>query len=289
MIAGIIHNTSKDQSVSYVRTIKDTILRISDTEGIPWTVLTYEDGTPDDLIKASDIVISVGGDGTFLKTASRIMTLKEESTPVLGFNLGTLGLLTECESDNFEQAVSKLIKGEYFIEDRRVLKATVCDESGKVKFEDYALNDCVIERASLTGVAYLELRISGNFVDNYPCDGIVIATQTGSTAYSMSAGGPIVEPGNDVTVVTPVCAHFTDGRPIVAKATSPIEISLCREHPGLFVTADGHSSVNFGYGDRLFCSAAEKCVKIIRIDPPNFYVALRNKAQERRRKLQHEI
>ena len=162
------------------------------------------------------------------------------------------------------------------------------DSEGKMLYKTTAINDCVLTRGTLAKVAYINLFINGALVDTYPCDGIVVATQTGSTAYSLSAGGPIVEPGNDIIVVTPICAHYIDGRAIVARSTSKIEMEMCRAHSQMFVTADGYANIQFPEKGKLICSKGDKKVRIIRIDPPNFYEALRKKASERRERVLHE-
>ncbi len=286
MKVGIIYNETKTQSKQYVDLLREAILRISlELTGDAWTVVDQRNADLPSLAQQVDMLISVGGDGTFLKTAYYAIL---NDVPVFGFNLGTFGLLTEFDADDPEQCIRKLISGNYVVEDRRTLKVEVRDNSGALRFSEYALNDCVIERNALSGVAYISLSINGTFVDTYPCNGIVVATQTGSTAYSLSAGGPIVEPGNDVNVVTPVCAHSTDSRPIVTRVGSSLELSLCRGHDSMFVSVDGHRNTEFKQEDLLLCLPSEKTLKIVRIDPPDFYEALRRKSQERRRKLADE-
>ena len=286
MKVGIIYNETKAQSKQYVDLLREAILRISlELTGSTWCVVDQGNDSLPSLAEQVDLLISVGGDGTFLKTAYYAIL---NDVPVFGFNLGTFGLLTEFDPNAPEQCIRKLVSGKYDVEDRRTLKVEVRNCAGDIIFREYALNDCVIERNALSGVAYISLCINGNFVDTYPCNGIVVATQTGSTAYSLSAGGPIVEPGNDVNVITPVCAHSTDSRPIVTRVGSKLELSLCRNHNSMFVSVDGHRNTEFKYEDRLLCLPSEKTLKIIRIDPPDFYEALRRKSQERRRKLADE-
>ena len=283
---GIIYNDSKIQSRQYVELLRDAILRISqEVTGEAWWVVDQCEPDLTALAKQVDMLISVGGDGTFLQTAYHAIL---NDIPVFGYNLGTFGLLTEFDAEDPEQSIRKLVSGEYVVEDRRTMKVEVRDSSGNLVFSEYALNDCVIERNALSGVAYISLSINGNYVDTYPCNGIVVATQTGSTAYSLSAGGPIVEPGNDVNVVTPVCAHSMDSRPIVTRVGSAVEMWLCRKHESMFVSVDGHRNTTFQWDQRLACLPCEKVLKIVRIDPPDFYEAFRCKSQERRRKLANE-
>lgn len=286
MKVGIIYNETIVRSQQYVELLRDAILRISyELTGSTWSVVDECINNLPSVVGQVDLLISVGGDGTFLKTAYYAIL---NDVPVFGFNFGTFGLLTEFDPNAPEQCIRKLVSGKYEVEDRRTLKVEVRNCAGDLIFSEYALNDCVVERNALSGVAYISLCINGNYVDTYPCNGIVVATQTGSTAYSLSAGGPIVEPGNDVNVVTPVCTHSTDSRPIVTRAGSKLELCLCRNHEGMFVSVDGHRNTKFKFKDHLLCLPSEKTLKIIRIDPPDFYEALRCKSQERRRKLADE-
>lgn len=288
MTVGIIYNKNKKESVHYVKLLKEAILSIGGKESVHgeiWDVIDSGELKKDSVAASSDMLISIGGDGTFLKTAAKAF---QRELPVFGFHLGTLGLLTEFDKNDLENTVLRLIKGDYIIEERMTLNVKVISEKGEILFNKDAINDCVLTRATLSKVAYINLYINKAFVDTYPCDGIIAATQTGSTAYSLSAGGPIVEPGNDVIVVTPICAHYTDGRSIVARCTSEIEMSLCKSHGQMFVTVDGFENFQIPDKAAVKCSKGAKNVKIIRIDPPNFYEALRRKTLERRDRIHHE-
>ena len=222
MKVGLLYNKKKSESVHYVKLLKQKIEEISQKEsadGKMWQVTESSDYFDNDVVDNADLLISIGGDGTFLKTASVAI---KRGLPVLGFHLGTLGLLTEFDKSDMDNTVRRLVKGDYVIEERMTLNVDIEDETGNVLFSKTTLNDCVLTRGTLAKVAYINLFINEAFVDTYPCDGIVVSTQTGSTAYALSAGGPIVEPGNDVIVITPICAHYTDGRAIVARSTSKI-------------------------------------------------------------------
>ncbi len=289
MRIGIIRNRGKKKSAYYVEQLTEEIHRACRrcaSAAEQWIVLDDGHFTDAEIVEQADILVSVGGDGTFLKVAAKALA---RDIPVFGFNLGTLGLLTEFDQNDLEGTVERLIQGDYTVEDRRVLHVKIINAAGETVFSEYALNDCVAARSVLSKVAYLNLYINDCIVDTYPCDGLIVATQTGSTAYALSAGGPIVEPGNDVMIVTPICSHYTDGRAIVAKGSSDIGIRMCIEHPEVYVTVDGHLNYLLQKEDRIICSLSDKTVKIIRIDPPNFYEALRRKAAERRERVQHEI
>ena len=288
MKVGLLYNKKKSESVHYVKLLKQKIEEISQKEsadGKMWQVTESSDYFDNDVVDNADLLISIGGDGTFLKTASVAI---KRGLPVLGFHLGTLGLLTEFDKSDMDNTVRRLVKGDYVIEERMTLNVDIEDETGNVLFSKTTLNDCVLTRGTLAKVAYINLFINEAFVDTYPCDGIVVSTQTGSTAYALSAGGPIVEPGNDVIVITPICAHYTDGRAIVARSTSKIEMEMCRAHKQMYVSADGYANFQFPPKGKLVCSKGDKKVRIIRIDPPNFYEALRKKASERRERVLNE-
>lgn len=286
MTVGILYNKNKKESVHYIELLKKAITDISVRElgGKPWNVIESSD-YKGETAGISDILISVGGDGTFLKTAAASI---ERETPVFGFNLGTLGLLTEFDKNDLEGTVLRLVKGDYIIEERMTLSVRVVDERGNRVFDATALNDCVFARGPLAKVAYIDLLINDTLADTYPCDGIIVSTQTGSTAYSLSAGGPIVEPGNDVIVITPICAHYTDGRSIIARSTSKIEMNMRRSHKQMYISVDGYDNFQIGNKMTVKCERGDKKVRIIRIDPPNFYEALRRKASERRERIHNE-
>lgn len=288
MTVGILYNKNKKESVHYVKLLKETILRIGNADpanGVVWQVIESGKYQDDSIADSADLLISIGGDGTFLKTAAWAI---RRDLPVLGFHLGTLGLLTEFDKDDLENTVTRLVHGDYMIEERMTLNVKVISREGKTLFDHDAINDCVLTRGTLAKVAYINLYINHAFVDTYPCDGMIAATQTGSTAYSLSAGGPIVEPGADVIIVTPICAHYTDGRSIVARGSSEITMTMCREHDRMFVTADGYENTSLPSGAAVVCKRGERKVKIIRIDPPNFYEALRKKTSERRERIRNE-
>lgn len=282
MTIGILYDSHKAECADYAAVLKENAQSEGKRLGYAIDAVTAPVQDYPGACASADLLISVGGDGTFLRTAALALP---GDVPVCGFNLGTLGLLTEFENSDTGEVIRRLITGDFVIEKRRVLRVNVTDGSGKTVFDEFALNDCVLERGTLTKLAYVTVNIGGAFVDNYPCNGIVVATQTGSTAYSMSSGGPIVEPGNDVIVVTPVCAHFTDGRPIVARADSVVTLSMCVEHDNMFVSVDGHKNIKFERDYVCRCLPSEKRLRVIRMDPPNFYEVLRRKAEERRWKL----
>ncbi len=268
MTIGILQNSKKEDAGYYVEKLKKAIF----AGGADCFMLNEEQ-------KAADLFISVGGDGTFLKAAARSL---ECEAPVMGLNLGTLGLLTEFEVCSIDDTVKRLLGGDYSIEKRSVLEVTVRKPGlEEAVFRDYAVNDCVLSQSSLTKVAYIQLYIDRQPVEMYPCDGMIVATQTGSTAYSLSAGGPIVMPGCDVMLVTPKCPHFTAGRSIVASENALISMKLLKNNRDMITSVDGRISYRMDGDEIVNCKKAERKLQIVRIDPPDFFYALKKKIERR--------
>jgi len=212
-----------------------------------------------------------------------------KSIPVFGFNLGTLGFLTEFDKTKIDDTVKLLINKKFIVDERMVLDVNVFDENNKLIFSDFALNDAIVCRAGLPRIIHLKMAINETYVDTYTGDGLIVATPTGSTAYSLSAGGPIIEPGNEVIVITPICPHSMGSRPIVAKADSIVYISpyqdLC---PEVIMTLDGRTVLEIKDRQLIKLFKSESRVRIIRLNPPNFYAALRERIGERGERLRKD-
>ncbi|MBE7055942.1 MAG: NAD(+)/NADH kinase [Ruminococcaceae bacterium] len=272
MTIGIYENLKKDTAPYYV----DRLTKAIEMGGSDWFLLNEEE-------KQADLYISVGGDGTFLKAAKYAF---KYDVPVLGLNLGTFGLLTEVDKDNAELCIKRIAEGEYDVEERTVLEVFVEEnKNGEIKknFVDYGINDCVLTQLSLLKASYVRLTINNSYVETYPCDGIIVSTQTGSTAYSLSAGGPIVMPGCDVILVTPKCPHFTDGRSIVADKNAEVRLNVVKENHEMIVSVDGEESYKLKGNETIVCKNANKKLKIIRMNPPDFFAALNSKIEARDR------
>lgn len=269
---GIVINKMKCECTAIVEKLASAIQK----EGaVP--LYTEEDTY---IFQNADILISIGGDGTFLKTAAHAV---KRDIPVIGINLGTLGFLTEIEKNDIDNTVARLVRDDYFVEKRRVMDVTV-RRNDSVVFRELALNDLVVARNILSKVLYLNVYINNIFVDTYPGDGVIIATQTGSTAYSLSAGGPIVAPGNDILIFTPLNVHMGDGRSIVLNRESDVTVKILKEHNDAYAVVDGHTSHRLSEDDTISCRLLDTYVKIIRMEEPDFYSVLKKKNSERRAK-----
>ena len=218
----------------------------------------------------ASLVITIGGDGTLLK-AARFYAPKK--TPVLGINLGRLGFLAQANIDEIEDSIEKLIKGEYRIESRMMLSA----------FNDnvLALNDIVIKGDSFSRTSKLFLSINDKVVCDYLADGIIISTPTGSTAYTLSAGGPVLVPGLNAIVIVPICAHTLTARPLVIPAEEQIKITSCKTCNKLKMSADGQDTIDISKDDCVVIKKSSIEARLIILEKENngFYSILREKLQ----------
>jgi NAD+ kinase len=226
-------------------------------------------GAPESL----DMLVTLGGDGTLLRGAR---FLGAAPVPILGINLGRLGFLTAAGGDELESAISKVAIGQYQIEERLALSACVIDEYGK-SHELRALNEVGLTKRGTARVLRLEVAVDGHLVGRYAADGVIIATPTGSTAYSLSAGGPIVFPTARSILVTPVAPHTLGMRPLVVDGASVIRVRTEDAKSELSVTADGQVDASMGRGETLEVRAASTPVRLVHFGGTTFYSRLRGK------------
>ena len=225
----------------------------------------------------SDCFIVLGGDGTLIHVA-RVAVSKK--IPLIGVNLGTVGYLCELESGDLKSSLEKLINNEFSYEKRMMLSGDVYLEEKK-KFSDVALNDIVIHRGGELKLLDYIIYVNGEHLYTYSSDGIILSTPTGSTGYSMSAGGPIVEPGAELIVITPINPHSLNGKSIIISADDEVIIEIGagrrKEVEKAQVTFDGRESVALQSGDRIKISKSENVVEIINISNISFLKTLRKK------------
>ena len=233
-----------------------------------------------EIMESCDIVIAVGGDGTVTKYASDAAL---HAKPILGINAGHLGFLSGLEKGEISH-LSALISGEYEIKNRMMLHAQIFDEDGKEIFSEYCVNDAVIGRGQSSRMVDLSMELDGKHLSNHRADGIIIATPTGSTAYSMSAGGPVADPLIECMIVTPICSHSLSARSIVCSSESTI---LLRNHSDAqdirkaYLTTDSREAVEVPFGGCVRIKKAEKSIEFITIKSQSFYDILKEKMIER--------
>ncbi len=213
-----------------------------------------------------DILAVIGGDGTLLRYASAVSAV---NLPILGVNLGRIGFLSEVTADEFSHSLTRLIQGDFTVEDRMMLACRINDQT-----ELLCLNDFMVFKRTLSGVAQIELVLNNMHIGTVYCDGIVIATPTGSTAYSLSAGGPVVAPGLEAILVTPVCSHTLHMRPFVTSPDARLELRVARD--GL-VSADGIHLVNIGPDDRVVITHTDRKARFIRFGQKNIFDLIKTK------------
>lgn len=228
-----------------------------------------------------ECAIVLGGDGTIIHTANDLLTM---DIPILGVNLGTLGFLAEIEEQHVLGALDRLFKDDFRIESRLMLLGEIQDGQKipdlKIPTE-FALNDIVISRKGLSRIISLGIFVNNELVDNFRGDGVIISTPTGSTAYNLSAGGPIISPRAEVMVITPVCPHSLSPRSIVVSAEDTIKVTVGRsrktQEAEASATFDGQKVVDMGTGDVILIKKAKYDTKLIKLDQTGFYEILRSK------------
>lgn len=223
----------------------------------------------DELWENADIMLVIGGDGTLLRVASRCAKAR---IPTLGINLGHVGFLTEIELSDIKEAIDKLLIGEYTIEKRMLLKIKINNEN--VSY--HALNDLVVSKPEGTTLVSLDLYAGSELVNRYTADGLIIATPTGSTGYSISAGGPVVDPRMSLFVATPICAHMLAIRSAILPAEKNIVIRLNNEYAGstAVISTDGEKRRFITSNDEVHISKSNYEFELIRIGASSFYDTL---------------
>lgn len=230
---------------------------------------TYED---------CDILFSLGGDGTFLRAAQNNL---KYGVPVIGVNLGSIGFLTEIHKDDFEDAVDRLMAKQFTLEKRTQLDVTLLSKDDVVKEKGVCLNDAVVARGANLHVVSLDLLIDHDHVERLSGDGVILSTATGSTAYCLAAGGPIVKPELDIFMVTPICPHTLHNRTYIVSGDSTIEIIIERFSEPPILSLDGRPNIELSYHDRILIKKSEQDVIVAKLGYKNFYQTVRQKIRAR--------
>ena len=215
----------------------------------------------------------LGGDGTILQV---LHELEQRPPPMFGINLGSLGFLTSASAAQWLDAVDAIVREKYVLSERTLLSVEV-RRDGEFEAPRTALNDAVISRGELSRLIRLDVRIDGAFLTEYNADGLIVATPTGSTAYSLSAGGPVLTPDSGVFVITPICPHVLTMRPVIVSDHSLIEISHSQAKGDIFLTLDGQNSVRIGPGDAIRIRKAAQQLSLAMLPGMSFFEVLRQK------------
>lgn len=239
---------------------------IDDNDGVRFV-------SPDRMYDNIDLVVVVGGDGTVLEAARRAAP---RGIPILGINKGRLGYMTSLEVSEMD-LIEKVMSGDYYFDDRTMLDIEL-RHNGKPLYVSCALNDAVISNGSISRVVDMMVKADGRTVGTYRADGLIITSPSGSTAYSLSAGGPIMAPNVPAICVTPICPHSFKDRPIVFSDSSIIEVkNICDREPYLYLTIDGRINIRIMRNQSVRVSKSAKIAKLLRVKEHNFYEDLCSK------------
>ena len=282
MLIGIIANITKENVFEVVQSFLSKLKKnkinylltkslVEENDKLKIEIL--EDFVVDDneVYEKSDVIISIGGDGTMLATAYNAQLFNK---PVLGINLGKLGFLAEANIDQIDKVIDDLLKGNYQIEERAIITGDVLDYKSEKLF---AINDIVIDKGGWPKMIEISLWIDGEFVTTLSADGLIAATPTGSTGYSISVGGPIVTPQTDVITLSPISPHSLTVRPLVLPGNKEIIIKADSLHDAIQVNCDGQRSYSFPPPMEIKIKKSERSLKLIHTSLTTYFETLRNK------------
>ena len=278
----LLTNYSKDRKLVYTRLIETYITENGGTHWVPEHI-SEPDDDGDQRYDLSDMpadiecVIVLGGDGTLLQAAREML---DRHIPLLGINLGTLGFLTSAEKSELPGCLDSVLDDSCSIDERMMLRGSVYHGQEEIQ-TNIALNDVIITRAGFSRLVELKIYVNGELLSIYNADGIIVSTPTGSTGYSLSAGGPIIFPQTDVMVITPICPHSLQARSLVVSGEDRIMIEIGRrrktQREEAMVTFDGRSAQELETGDRIEIYKAQETTQLIRLKGRSFYQVLQNK------------
>jgi len=281
MIIGCTGNYRKEEYFSILERVYDILaksdikilisddLKKNNNLQIPNTYSLVEFET---LAKESDIIFAIGGDGTILSTVRRI---GKKQKPIMGIHIGGLGFLSECSENNFEKSIHYVVNNEYGISKRMILETKIL-VNGKEEIY-WSLNDVVVDHGPSARILKTEVHVSDNYLNTYEGDGLIISTPTGSTAYSLSSGGPIIYPDINTITVTPICPHSLSARPIVLKANEHISLSFLDPFDGMALIVDGQIRIKIVNRVAVNIAQADHFAELINLPSNGYFNTLRIK------------
>ena len=277
---GFVTNIEKDPTLQETKKMVDFVLK----KGCEvYVSQTFSDVHPDviatsssEMYKSVDFVVVIGGDGTILRVARSAAIF---DTPILGINFGTLGYLADVEKVNAIDAIEKVLNGDFTIENRMMLEPYV--ERGCVSHEiNLALNEVCITNSVCSRMIKLSVEVNGEYFDTFRADGIIVSTPTGSTAYNLSAGGPILSPHTELMTITHICPHTLYARPFVIDGNDVVRIRVQSNYNNVQMSCDGQSTVQMKNDDVIVVKKSRYVTRIIKTTNMNFYDILRRKMVE---------
>ena len=272
---GVVAKRGSREAVRTARELTEWLQR-RDIEVTQDEATLRANGGPESLAfnprESHDLVLVLGGDGTLLAVARSL----KEGTPILGVNLGNLGFLTEVNRGELYPSLVRVLEGRFEIEQRSLLGVEL-ERAGGGTTQYRVLNDAVITKSALARIIELSIHVDGHLVTRYRSDGIIVSTPTGSTAYNLSAGGPVLNPRLPVALLTPICPHALTLRPLVVPDASLIEITLGTRSEEVYLTLDGQEGTSLGYRDTVRLTRHPVAVGLVKVAGRSFYDSLRGK------------
>lgn len=275
---GIVANLKKsvappiiDRAIRLIEKSGRSVLANKDAaEAFGLTIPTAD--TVAELARTTDLLLVFGGDGTMLRVARE---LHGADIPILGINLGGLGFLTDVPSTELESALEQIWDGDFEIESRALLQASTDENDRTTRVS--ALNDIVISRGTISRLIELEVKVDGELLTRYRGDGLIVSTPTGSTAYSLAAGGAVVFPTASVFVITPICPHTLTNRSVVVSLHSRIDVTVLTQKPETILSADGQGARRLATGDVVRIRQSRHDVRLVHLKGSSFFETLRRK------------
>lgn len=274
---GLIVHTDKPDALRFTREavewLQERGLQVNLEPDIARALHMPECECDEAVLCESDLLVAVGGDGTILR-ASHLAAPRE--IPILGVHLGRFGFIAQIKPHDLRTAIARVQAGDYTIEKRLMVRA-VAYRDGEPICDALALNDVVVTKGAVARMITLQTFVNDTFLATYSADGLVVATPTGSTAYSLSAGGAIVDPACEVLLLTPICAHTLSARPLILPAEKQVKVVVTADDGDFHLQADGGETVRLRSGDAVHVFRAQERTHLIVFDPDEFYTKLRDR------------
>ncbi|HOC59265.1 MAG TPA: NAD(+)/NADH kinase [Smithellaceae bacterium] len=260
---GIIANIEKENIAVFAGTLKQWLenrkIKVFLENNIAGAIGGIEGCPLEDMASSTDLIAVLGGDGTMLRTARYVA---RHPVSIVGINMGTFGYLTEVNLNETYEALDLILKGNFVTEKRMMLDVKI-RRGKKILGSGIVLNDVVINRGNLSRIVELETSINNRYLTTYKSDGLIISTPTGSTAYSLSAGGPIVFPGKELIIINPICPHTLTNRPIIFPENSVLQITMWSKESGATITLDGQESYRISSGDGMIIKKSKDYTRLV--------------------------
>lgn len=257
---GILYHPKIERAKAFSRELE----KFLSAQGVSfWSGSAWEEGKATPQVSGSDLIVSIGGDGTILRAARAVVP---QAVPIVGINFGSLGFMTELEADEVLDKLPKLLNGDGWIEERAMLEAEIVSQH-KIF---HVLNDVVVGRGSSARLVNVETRIDGEFLTTYRADGVIVATATGSTSYSLAAGGPIVYPGSREILLKPICPHLMSDKALVLPMEAVVQLKVATNHEAM-LSLDGQVEMLLHSGGEVKVKLSPHITRFLRIRPKTYF------------------